>query len=353
MLKQCYDKYIRENGYTKDLAQLGLIDLLSGYQKKVQSNRLLSIFLGPVVKKGVYIWGDVGRGKTFISSLFFDSLSIEQKYKQHFHQFMLDCHSEIQQNPSEDHALKNLTNMLIAKYRVLYLDEFQINNIADAMLLSRLFTILMDSGMYIFLTSNTKPAEIYKDGLKREYILPFINFIQENLNVYNLSSPRDYRREKLKAHKNLFIYPLINSESKLTTIINDLVGSGKFEKTTIQVTSNRLFEVKNSCGVVARFTFEELCVEALGAADYLALCRSFDMIIITNIPQLRFEDHNQILRFITLVDCMYDNRIMGVFTAEAPLEDLYLGDIHRNEFQRTISRIYEMQSEEYDKHILQ
>jgi cell division protein ZapE len=359
MLKRIYEDIIKERGYLADYTQISLLDLLSKYQQKIEKRSLIVMLkrrfgiIGKTQKQGVYIYGEVGRGKTFVANLFFQSLNTKRKYKQHFHQFMLDCHSKINKlnnNASNNaDAVEHIAKEIAKNYSALYLDEFQVNNIVDAMLLSRLFMILINRGVYIFITSNAKPSEIYNNGLKREYILPFIDFIQGHLDVYYLDNPKDYRKEKLKEHQNLFIYPFQDSENqeKLSMIITDLIGENKFTRNKVQVTENRFINVANSYGKVAKFTFDEICVGNLGPADYIALCKHFGVIVIARIPQLRFENHNEVLRFITLVDCMYDHKMIGVFSAEVKVDNLYLGEIHRNEFNRTISRIYEMQSSEY------
>jgi cell division protein ZapE len=358
MLERVYEESIKEHGYSNDAAQLKLLNLLSKYQEKIEKNDVVSklrkaLGMAKTQKQGVYIHGKVGRGKTFIANLFFNGLNTERKYRQHFHQFMLDCHHKInelnQTQSASDDALHNVAQDIIKKYQTLYLDEFQINNIVDAMLLSRLFTMLIKAGMYIFITSNSKPSEIYSDGLKREYILPFIDFIQEHLDIYYLDNPKDYRKEKLKGHENLFIQPFQDpkNQSYLNMIIDDLLSDGKFGQIQIQVTENRFIKVTNSCDKVGKFTFTEICAGNFGAGDYIALSKHFSVIIITHIPQLKAENHNEALRFITLIDCMYDSKTLGVFSAEVPVENLYLGETHRNEFNRTISRIYEMQSENY------
>lgn len=358
MLRRIYEGVIKERGYLADSTQISLLDLLSKHQQRIEKSSLIAMLkrrfgiIGKTQKQGVYIYGEVGRGKTFITNIFFQSLKIRRKYKKHFHQFMLDCHSKINElnnTSSNADAIDCIAKEIAKNYRALYLDEFQINNIVDAMLLSRLFTILINRGVYIFITSNAKPSEIYNNGLKREYILPFIEFVQRHLDVYYLDNPKDYRKEKLKEHQSLFIYPFQDSENqeKLNIIITDLIGENKFTRNKVQVTENRFINVANSYGKVAKFTFDELCVGNLGSADYIALCKHFGVVVIACIPQLRFENHNEALRFITLVDCMYDHKRIGVFSAEVKVDNLYLGEIHRNEFNRTISRIYEMQSSEY------
>lgn len=350
MLKDAYEKYISTNGYKKDINQLALIDLLTNYISQIERSKNLIYRLfnkNTSEKHGVYLWGKVGRGKTFIFNIFYNNLKINNKHKQHFHEFMLDCHEKInylnQQKNVADKVAK-LAKDISQKFKVLYLDEFQVNNIADAMLLSKIFTELIANGTYIFLTSNSKPQEIYKNGLKREYIYPFIELLLEKIEIFNLDTSVDFRKESLKEFK-LFMHP--HNEEKFQLLISNFFRIEDYIKTKIKISENRYLYINRSVGKIARFTFDELCVKNLGSTDYIGLCKRFTMLIIENIPQLKFDNHNEALRFITLIDCMYDKKIVGIFSAEKELDKLYIGKIHSAEFERTISRIYEMQSDEY------
>ena len=355
MLKDTYKKYILDNTYKENANQLELIDLLTNYTSEIESSRnlIFRLFNKKLSKKhGVYLWGKVGRGKTFIFNIFFNNLKINNKHKQHFHEFMLDCHEKInylnQQKSIADKVTK-LAKDISQKFKVLFLDEFQVNNIADAMLLSKIFTELIANGTYIFLTSNSKPQEIYKNGLKREYIYPFIELLLKTVEIFNLDASVDFRKESLKEFK-LFMHP--HNEEKFQLLINNFLRVEDCIKTKIKISESRYLYINRSVGKVARFTFDELCVKYLGSTDYIALCKHFTMLIIENIPQLKFDNHNEALRFITLIDCMYDKKIVGIFSAKTELDKLYIGKIHRTEFERTISRIYEMQSDEYLQHSL-
>jgi len=350
MLQDVYEKYILANGYKKDANQLALINLLADYSSQIEDseNFISRLFNRKKSKKhGVYLWGKVGRGKTFILNMFYNNLKINNKFRQHFHEFILDCHEKINnlnQQKNVDDKVARIAKDISQKFKILYLDEFQINNIADAMLLSKIFTELIASGTYIFFTSNSRPEEIYKHGLKREYIYPFIELIKEKIEIFNLDAEVDFRREKLKEFK-LFLHPY--NEQKFQSLIDNFLDVKDYIQTKIQISENRYLYINRSAGKIARFTFNELCVENLGSSDYIALCKHFTILIIENIPQLKFDNHNEALRFITLIDCMYDNKIIGIFSAETELDMLYIGKIHRAEFDRTISRIYEMQSNEY------
>ena len=350
MLKDIYKQYILERGYQEDSNQLKLIDLLSDFSSQIEKPKsLIDKFFKKEFssRRGVYVWGKVGRGKTFILNLFFENLNIKNKLKQHFHEFILDCHEKINnlnQRKDINNKVSEIAKEISKEFSILYLDEFQVNNIVDAMLLSRLFTELINNGTYIFLTSNSCPQDIYKNGLKREYIFPFIDLLLEKMKIFNLNAPQDYRKDKLKEFK-LFLYP--HNKSKLNKLLSNFYDDGDLQKTKIKVSDNRYLNINKCVGKVVKFTFSEICEKNLGSNDYLALCNHFSLLIIEDIPQLKFENHNEALRLITLIDCMYQEKLLGIFSAQVKLDNLYIGKIHRKEFDRTISRIYEMQSEEY------
>ncbi|RST71218.1 cell division protein ZapE [Candidatus Aquarickettsia rohweri] len=350
MLKGVYKKYILEKGYEEDKNQLKLIDLLTQFSLQIEKPKTLIDKLfskNSSLKRGIYLWGKVGRGKILVLNLFFENLQVKNKLKQHFHEFILDCHEKINnlnQQKNIDNKVSEIAKEISKKFCILYLDEFQVNNIVDAMLLSRLFTELINNGMFIFLTSNSCPQDIYKNGLKREYIFPFIDLLLDKIHIFNLDSPQDYRKDKLKEFK-LFLYP--HQADKFNKLVSNFLDGEVFKKTRIKVSNNRYLSINKCVDKVVKFTFSEICEANLGTTDYIALCNHFSVLVIENIPQLKFENHNEALRFIALIDCMYNEKLLGIFSSEVKLDKLYIGDINKKEFGRTISRIYEMQSKAY------
>ncbi|MFQ3307553.1 MAG: cell division protein ZapE [Candidatus Midichloriaceae bacterium] len=353
MLISLYKHIIQENNYLEDQSQLKLVELLSQYSQILERQDdwfIKKLFNSKAQgKKGVYVYGDVGRGKSFITNLFFKNLKVKNKHKEHFHKFIIDCHKNLNGKSPDADKLRIFANGLRAKYKVLYLDEFYINNIVDATIFTRLLPLLIELGIYVFITSNCNPEELYQDGLKREYIFPLIEFIENNLDIYHLDNDDDYRKRNI-FEKSLYIYPYAeqNNILKMSSIVNGLTEGNKFQAKELSITENRSVSLSNTYSSIVLFEFDELCNRNLGAADYIAICENFSIVIIEKIPQMTQENHNEALRFITLIDCMYDNNIHGVFSAEVSLDNLYLGNTHKSEFKRAVSRIYEMQFREVD-----
>lgn len=307
------------------------------------------------LNSGIYIWGSVGRGKSMLLDCFFEDINIKKKIRWHFHEFMLSFHKRLN-NWHSQHEFNNkkldpviqIANSIAKSCNVICLDELQINNIADAMVIGRIFTALVARGVFIFITSNFAPDDLFKDGLQRELFLPFIEIIKQKITVYHLNNCKDYRLQKINGIETLYNYP-INSETdaRLSQLLTLLLANHKLESRTVKVNDNRLIEVLKSYYSVALFSFKELCQTPLGAVDYLALCREFRTIIITDIPQLSIEEHNELLRFITLIDCLYEAKTKLICFAQVPINLLYSGEKHSLEFSRTISRLHEMQSNDY------
>jgi cell division protein ZapE len=359
MLEKVYKQKLQELNLEFDESQLNLIKQLEKYLTHfhdVKSKNLLSKLSAFFTAKnsqphlGVYIWGEVGRGKSMIMNLFFDSIEIAGKLKIHFHEFMLSFHKKVEalrKKHVKDPILK-VAQELADKYKVICLDELQINNIADAMVVGRLFEALFKHEVFVFITSNRYPDELFKDGLQRERFIPFIELIKKQLEVYNLNNFKDYRCEKIAHIKKTYLYP-INKENKSTieNIILELTGHTRLLSKQVTVDENKMLTVNNSYGNLAMFTFSELCEIPLGAIDYLALTKSFTTIILINIPKFTPDHHNEALRFITLIDCLYENKVKLICLAEASIDNLYAKGKNHFEFARTISRLKEMQSHEY------
>jgi cell division protein ZapE len=305
-------------------------------------------------RKGVYIWGDVGRGKSMILGLFYDNLEVNSKLNTHFHEFMLDFHKKLNglrneaSNADGDDFIVKLASQFGKKVLVLCLDELQINNIVDAMIVSRLFKGLLANGTYVFFTSNREPDDLFKDGLQRDRFIPFIDLIKSELEVYNLNNFCDYRLMKLYNLEQSYFYPLNEENNQnLAKVLYEITGRSNLESREVFVDSNHTLMVHKCYGNVAEFTFNELCEIPLGAIDYIALCKNFNTIVIKNIPILSADKHNEALRFITLIDCMYEHHTKLLCTAADKPEQLYKLGENQFEFRRTASRLIEMQTTEY------
>jgi cell division protein ZapE len=358
-LSAAYKKFKAEQNLQDDPIQAKLISRLEVYGKSLQQS---NSWLTPLSKlrkvldtqisscNGMYIWGGVGRGKSMIMNLFYDNLALDEKLRVHFHQFMLDIHEELNKLREQDSSapLLQLAKQISAKYKLLCLDELQINNVADAMIVGRLFTSLMDNGVFVVFTSNRPPQDLFKDGLQRERFIPFIELLEARTEIYSLDGPIDYRLQKLSSLNKFYHYPLGKSADKfIADVILKLCGKGKLASKEILIADNRKLQVLECRDTLAIFTFEELCSRPMSAADYIAICKNFSTVIIKNIPKLSQDNHNEALRFITLIDCFYEHKTKLICSAEAAPEELYKGNKNRFEFDRTISRLNEMKSLEY------
>jgi cell division protein ZapE len=309
----------------------------------------------PARPRGVYMWGGVGRGKSMLMDLFHDSLPITQKRRTHFHAFMLEVHA-VMRDVRKDEAgdpIPQVAQRLAANCRVLAFDEMVVNNSADAMIMSRLFTALIrDFGVTIVTTSNRAPADLYKDGLNREHFLPFIALIENELDVLTLNGPTDYRLDRLAG--------LASWHTPLGQAATERVREAFFRltdyapedaahvpSTDLDVGGGRMLHVPKALKGVGVFSFKRLCAQARGASDYLAIAQRFHTVIVVGIPRMGPENRNEAARFVTLIDALYERRVKLFATADASPEELYAAGDGRFEFDRTISRLIEMQSRDY------
>ena len=315
--------------------------------------------------KGVYIYGDVGRGKSMVMDLFFDHAPVTSKRRVHFHAFMLEIHGRIhewrQMSKAEreekagkgdgDDPIPPLAREVGRDAQLLCFDEFQVTDVADAMILGRLFTALWDEGVVTVATSNRVPEDLYKGGLNRQLFLPFIDLVRERLDVVELNGPTDYRLDRLGGAP--VYYTPISKEAtralsetfyRLTDHeVGDRDAVGPEE---IEVRGRKLHVPVASRGV-AVFSFKRLCENPLGAADYLAIAWRYHTVIIVGIPQMGPEKRNEAKRFVTLIDALYENKVKLLCSAAAPPDELYDAGDGSFEFQRTASRLMEMQSVDY------
>ena len=309
----------------------------------------------PEPPRGVYLWGGVGRGKSMLMDLFHQTLAIPEKRRAHFHAFMIEVHArlrEARKSKSGD-PIAPVAAAIAQGLRVLAFDEMVVNNSADAMIMSRLFTALVEShGVAIVTTSNRAPGELYKDGLNREHFLPFIALIERELDVLALNGPVDYRLERL-AGLDTWHTPLGDAATaqvreaffRLTDYPPE--DSAHVPSAELDLGGNRVLHVPKSLKGVAVFSFRRLCGEARGAADYLAVAQAYHTVIVVGIPRMGPENRNEAARFVTLIDALYENRVKLFVTAAAAPEGLYPAGDGAFEFERTVSRLMEMQSAAY------
>ena len=360
-----YDALVSSGAIERDPAQVKLLRQLETLAESLGSFRLarkpsaLGWLFGkknPAPPKGLYIWGSVGRGKTMLMDLFFEALPVRRKRRVHFHAFMADVHERIHDFRQKlktgavkgDDPIAPVAEALAAEAWVLCFDEFTVTDIADAMILGRLFTALFAHGVVVVATSNVEPQHLYEGGLNRALFLPFIALLQERMNVVKLESRTDFRLEKLAGSPVFYTPADEQSHAALTRAFRNLTGREQGKPVTLTVKGHPV-EVPQAASGVARFSFEDLCSRPLGAADYLAIADEFETVILENIPRMTFERRNEAKRFIMLVDAFYDARVKLLASAEAEAHELYRADAGREafEFDRTVSRLIEMRSEEY------
>ena len=298
--------------------------------------------------QGLYLFGPVGRGKSMLMDLFFAATPIARKRRVHFHAFMLEVHERIFNDgtPVEGDSIAPVAKAIAAATTLLCFDEFQVTDIADAMIIGRLFKKLFERGVVVVATSNRPPDDLYKDGLQRERFMPFIDLLKEKLDVLEIAGGRDYRLARL-ARQPVYYYPLDDVAKKaLDQAFATLTDGAPGERVTLAV-KGRLLTASRAAKNVAWFTFHELCGRPLGAVDYLALTEQFHTIVLAGIPALSRDRRDEAGRFNTLIDSLYEAHANLVASAEVPPERLYPVGDGDFEFQRTVSRLMEMQSAAY------
>ncbi len=309
---------------------------------------------GPPAPRGLYLWGGVGRGKSMLMDLFFEHVAVTPRKRIHFHQFMLETHARIfqarQQHPGD--PIPIVAGQWADEARLLCFDELHVTNIADAMVLSRLFTALFASGVTVVTTSNRIPDDLYKDGLNRDLFLPFIDVLKQHVDVVPLDGPVDYRLDRMGGMPTYYTPngpEATRALSELFFRLTDFPVEDRANVPTaeLDVGGGRSLHVPKSLKGVAVFSFRRLCGEARGAADYLAVAREYHTVILVGVPKMGPEKRNEASRFVTLIDALYEWRCKLLIAADAPPAELYQQGTGRFEFERTVSRLMEMQSADY------
>ncbi len=355
-----HDRYIEainKHGFAADTAQIKAIttldrvrdNLLGAARRERSVPRLLQSMLGngqqaPI--RGAYLWGGVGRGKTFVMDLFYESLPFEDKLRQHFHRVMYHVHNQLKQLSNQEDPLETVAEGLANRARVICFDEFFVADIADAMILGRLFDMLFDRGIVLIATSNIPPDELYQDGLQRRQFLPAIESLNRHTEVIEVDGDTDFRLRVLE-QAEIYHSPLDNDA------LRNLVGY--FERIapepgtadgSIEVHGREIPYRRRADGI-AWFDFAALCEGPRSQNDYIEMARSFQAVIISNLPILDALKEDEARRFIALVDEFYDRKVKLIIAAAAPIGEIYTGRRLNREFERTRSRLWEMQSHDY------
>jgi cell division protein ZapE len=299
---------------------------------------------------GLYLVGEVGRGKSMLMDLFFETAAVQRKRRIHFHQFMQSVHARIhtwkRANPDGSDPIPPLADTIAAESALLCFDEFQVNDIADAMILGRLFQAMFDRGVVVVTTSNTAPDDLFKGQPGRDAFLPFIALIKQRLELFVMDAARDYRRERLRGLPTWLVPADTLAKRQLDEVFAELSGGTPVEAVTLTVAGREVIIPAAARGV-ARTDFGRLCNTALGAGDYLAIATAFHTLILDDIPLLSPDNYDQARRFIVLVDTLYDHRVKLIASAGAKPDKLYQRGENAKMFERTASRLDEMQSEEW------
>ena len=312
--------------------------------------------------KGLYIWGGVGRGKSMLMDLFVETAPVEAKRRAHFHEFMQDAHarinrwrglskSERRRQPEHvkgagDDPIPPVARALASEARLLAFDEFHVTDIADAMILGRLFEGLFEEGVVVVATSNRHPDDLYRDGINRQLFLPFIDLLKEKLDIHELDGGVDHRLRQLEAAP-VYYSPLGADADHAMDLAWERLTSGAAPQRCILEVQGRELTVEREVAGVARFGFRELCARALGAADYLAIAGRFHTVLLDRVPKLSPDKRNEAKRFVTLIDALYEAKTKLVMSADAEPDDLYPSGDGAFEFERTASRLMEMRTHDY------
>jgi cell division protein ZapE len=325
--------------------------------RPVPPQGLLSRIFGkgePERPKGLYIWGGVGRGKSMLMDLFFAASTVSPKRRAHFHEFMADVHGAIhaRRQAGDTDPLISVADAIASGARLLCFDETQVKDIADAAILSRLFTALLERGVTVVTTSNRPPSDLYKDGLNRHLFLPFIALIEARMDVVTLDGPTDYRLARLSGTQTWHVPNGPEASAALSAAffrLTDYPPEDRAHVPTAQLDlpGGRSLFVPKSLKGVAVFSFARLCRQPLGAADYLAIARQYHTLLIVGIPVMGPENRNEAIRFIHLIDALYEQKVKLIAAADAVPDGLYVAGDSSFEFERTASRLMEMQSADY------
>ncbi len=344
-LENLFKKFCKKNNLEINVYQLIIIDQLKSFYKLNFNQSIFNKLFSKIdLKPAFYLYGGVGVGKTMILNFFFDLVE-DKKLRQHFNEFMLSFHdfAHERKEKNEENVINQFVKDLKSKTKLIYFDEFQVTNIVDAMILGKLFEEIFKENIKIILTSNTKISELYKDGLQRDQFKPFIKIMEEQCTELELNIEDDYRKSN-ENQKQRYFYPL-NQETnfKINKFFRTITKDKNHLSKIINV-KGREFKIENFYEGVARFDFDDLCNQNLGAEDYLEIIKNCKFITLDNVPQFNDVNSNQQQRFIILIDVLYDKDIPLAVTAEKNIDQFTSSRLLENPFKRTVSRLYELTS---------
>lgn len=348
---ELYQQTLAERGFKADAAQLRAIEALQRCQdewaayKSRRSNAVTKLLVRPPIPRGVYMYGGVGRGKSFLMDCFFQAVPLTRKTRLHFHEFMREVHRELQELKGIADPLEELGKRIARRFRLICFDEFHVADVTDAMILHRLLDALFRNRVSIVTTSNFHPDELYPNGLHRDRILPAIELLKANLEVINVDAGTDYRRRTLE-DMNLYLTPLNEASEAALTQAFESLAEAQDEDRKLMIEHRALYARRRAGGVVW-FDFATLCGGPRSQNDYLELASQFHTVILSDVPEMPVRLASEARRFTWLVDVLYDRRVKLIISAEVPAEQLYTEGPLAHEFPRTVSRLQEMRSAEY------
>lgn len=350
-VKQAYQAELASRGYTADPAQLRAVDALDrcaqewALFKEQRSNALKKLINRPDIPRGVYMYGGVGRGKSFLMDCFFGAVPLKRKTRLHFHEFMREVHRELAGLRGTVNPLDVLAKRIAKKYRLICFDEFHVADITDAMILHRLLAALFENGVGLVTTSNFKPDDLYPNGLHRDRILPAIALLNEKLEVINVDNGTDYRRRTLEQLK-LYHTPLGAAADAAMNDAFDRLAETQDEDPILHIEAREI-QARRKAGGLVWFDFKTLCGGPRSQNDYLEIATQFHTVLLSDVPHMPVRMASEARRFTWLVDVLYDRRVKLIMSAAVAPEALYMEGPLAHEFPRTVSRLNEMQSSEF------
>jgi cell division protein ZapE len=350
-VRELYEQTLAERGYRSDPAQLRAIDSLERCEQEWadyrarRANAITKLIARPPIPRGVYLWGGVGRGKSFLMDCFFSAMPLERKTRLHFHEFMREVHRELTEMQGTSDPLQHLGESISHRFRLICLDEFHVADITDAMILYRLLESLFDHRVGIVTTSNFPPDGLYPNGLHRDRMLPAIELLKERLEVVGVDGPIDYRQSTLQAVE-LYHTPLGAEADAAMAETFDRLAEAKDESPMLKI-EHREIRARRRAGGIVWFDFRELCGGPRSQNDYLELATQFHTVLLSDVPQMSPRLASEARRFTWLVDVLYDRRVKLIVSAAVEPEALYTEGPLVHEFARTVSRLREMRSAEF------
>ena len=351
VVRSAYEAELSARGYASDPAQLRAIDALERCAnewaafKEQRSNAFKKLLNRPDIPRGVYMYGGVGRGKSFLMDCFFGAVPLKRKVRLHFHEFMREVHRELQELKGRTNPLDELGKRIARRYRLICFDEFHVADITDAMILHRLLAALFENGVGFVTTSNFQPDALYPDGLHRDRILPAIELLKSHLEVISVDNGTDYRRRTLEEAR-LYHTPLGPQADAEMAETFDRLAASQDEDPVLNIESRQI-QARRKAGGVVWFDFKALCGGPRSQNDYLEIAEQFHTVLLSDVPHMPVRMASEARRFTWLVDVLYDRRVKLIMSAAVPPEALYTEGPLVHEFPRTVSRLNEMQSTEF------